>query len=86
MWDEAAPPIELEFLHSPYRELTGPVLSYLDELDAENPDEIITVVIPEVVVSHWYAQPLHNQSALALKARLLFRPNTVVTSVPTIVE
>ena len=51
-----------------------------------NPDEIITVVIPEVVVSHWYAQPLHNQSALALKARLLFRPNTVVTSVPTLVE
>jgi amino acid transporter len=85
-WDEAAPPIDLEFLHSPYRELTGPVLSYLDELDAENPDEIITVVIPEVVVSHWYAQPLHNQSALALKARLLFRPNTVVTSVPTLVE
>ena len=85
-WDESAPPIPLEFLHSPYRELTGPVLSYLDELDAENPDEIITVVIPEVVVSHWYAQPLHNQSALALKARLLFRPNTVVTSVPTLVE
>jgi amino acid transporter len=85
-WDEAAPPIDLEFLLSPYRELTGPVLSYLDELDAENPDEIITVVIPEVVVSHWYAQPLHNQSALALKARLLFRPNTVVTSVPTLVE
>ena len=83
---QSAPPIALEFLHSPYRELTGPVLSYLDELDAENPDEIITVVIPEVVVSHWYAQPLHNQSALALKARLLFRPNTVVTSVPTLVE
>ncbi len=85
-WDTAGPPIELEFLHSPYRELTGPVLKYLDELDAESPDEIITVVIPEVVVSHWYAQPLHNQSALALKARLLFRPNTVVTSVPTLVE
>jgi len=85
-WDEAAPPIELEFLHSAYRELTGPVLSYLDSLDADNPDEIITVVIPEVVVSHWYAQPLHNQSALALKARLLFRPHTVVTSVPTLVE
>ena len=73
-------------LFSPYRELTRPVLSFLDELDAENPDEIITVVIPEVVVTHWYTQALHNQSALALKARLLFRPNTVVTSVPTLVE
>jgi amino acid transporter len=85
-WNDKGLPIELETLYSPYRELTRPVLSFLDELDAENPDEIITVVIPEVVVTHWYTQALHNQSALALKARLLFRPNTVVTSVPTLVE
>jgi hypothetical protein len=85
-WSDKGLPIELETLYSPYRELTRPVLSFLDELDAENPDEIITVVIPEVVVTHWYTQALHNQSALALKARLLFRPNTVVTSVPTLVE
>jgi hypothetical protein len=37
---------------------------------------------PEFVVRHWWAQALHNQSALALKARLLFRPNTAVTSLP----
>ena len=85
-WRGKELPIELVTLFSPYRELTRPVLSFLDELDAENPDEIITVVIPEVVVTHWYTQALHNQSALALKARLLFRPNTVVTSVPTLVE
>ena len=34
----------------------------------------------------WYTQVLHNQTALALKARLHFRPNTVVTSVPVLVE
>ncbi len=85
-WDTKELPIELVTLFSAYRELTRPVLSFLDDLDAENPDEIITVVIPEVVVTHWYTQALHNQSALALKARLLFRPNTVVTSVPTLVE
>ena len=39
-------------------------------------------MIPEFVVNRWYTQILHNQTALALKARLLFRPNTVVTSVP----
>jgi amino acid transporter len=85
-WHGKGLPIELVTLFSPYRELMRPVLRFLDELDAENPDEIITVVIPEVVVTHWYTQALHNQSALALKARLLFRPNTVVTSVPTLVE
>ena len=34
----------------------GPVLDYLDELDSESPDDIITVVIPEFVVTHWYTQ------------------------------
>jgi hypothetical protein len=85
-WDERGLTIELHTVYSPYRELTGTVLAYLDELDAENEDDLITVVIPEFVVTHWYSQALHNQSALALKARLLFRPHTVVTSVPMIVE
>ncbi len=85
-WAEFGIPVELHTIYSPYRELTQPVLRYLDELDEENPDDIITVVIPEVVLSNWWSGALHNQSALALKARLLFRPNTVVTSVPVIVE
>jgi hypothetical protein len=33
-------------------------------------------------VRHWWEQLLHNQSALRLKARLLFRPGVMVTSVP----
>jgi hypothetical protein len=40
------------------------------------------VVLPEFVLSRWWEQLLHNQSALLLKGRLLFRRNTVVTSVP----
>jgi amino acid transporter len=84
-WADYNLPIELHVIDSPYRELTAPILHYLDELDAESPDDIITVVIPEYVTK-WSSQFLHNQSALAIKARLLFRPNTVVTSVPVQVE
>ena len=84
-WDEHQMPVPLHTLASPYRELTRPVLEYLDELDAENPDDVITVVIPEFVTD-WKQQWLHNQSALALKVRLLYRPNTVVTSVPVVVH
>jgi amino acid transporter len=84
-WADYGVPIELHTLSSPYRELTRPVLKYLDELDAEAEDDIITVVIPEFVTG-WSSGFLHNQSALALKARLLYRPNTVVTSVPVLVE
>ena len=84
-WTEFDLPIELHTVSSPYRELTRPVLAYLDELDAESPDDVVTVVIPEFVTA-WKTQWLHNQSAFALKARLLYRPNTVVTSVPVLVD
>jgi hypothetical protein len=84
-WADKDIPIPLHTIASPYRELTQPVLEYLDELDAESPDDVITVVIPEFVTK-WKTQWLHNQSAFALKARLLYRPNTVVTSVPVLVD
>jgi hypothetical protein len=42
----------------------------------------VTVFIPEYVVGRWWEQLLHNQSALRLKARLLFEPGVMVTSVP----
>jgi amino acid transporter len=84
-WDAFEIPVALHTISSPYRTLTGPILEYIDELDQESPDELITVVIPEFVTkvsSQW----LHNQSALAIKAKLLYRPDTVVTSVPVIVD
>ncbi|MGH9247244.1 MAG: APC family permease [Acidimicrobiales bacterium] len=84
-WAEHDIPVELHTIYSPYRELTEPFLRYLDELDAESDDDIITVVIPEFVTSMG-TQWLHNQSALGLKLALLYRPHTVVTSVPIHVD
>ena len=80
-WAEHDLPVELHTIYSPYRELTRPILDYLDELDAESPDDIITVVIPEFVTTVG-TQWLHNQSALAIKLALLYRPHTVVLSIP----
>jgi hypothetical protein len=40
------------------------------------------VLIPEFVVTRWWEHIFHNQSALLLKGRLLFRRRTVVTSLP----
>ncbi len=81
-WSALAINVPLEIVHSPYRELTGPILRFVDELDARYNNSIITVVLPEFVVGSWWSQLLHNQSALFLKGRLLFRKGTVVTSVP----
>jgi amino acid transporter len=81
-WDAFRIDVPLRILSSPYRELVGPVAGYLDELDTEHDNDIITVILPEFVLTKWWEQLLHNQSALLLKARLLFRKNTVVVSVP----
>ncbi len=81
-WKELEIDIPLEIVASPYRELVGPIERYIDELDARWDNDTVTVVIPEFVVGKWYEAVLHNQSALFLKAKLLFREGTVVTSVP----
>jgi amino acid transporter len=75
--------IPLDIVPSPYRALTGPILDYVEELDQRWSHDVVTVIVPEFVVHHWWDQVLHNQSALMLKARLLFRKGTVVTSVPS---
>jgi hypothetical protein len=81
-WEQYGIDEQLEFVYSPYRELTRPILTFIDELDARYQNDIITVVLPEFVVRHWWGNLLHNQNALLLKGRLLFRKGTVVTSVP----
>jgi len=85
-WEEHGIDVPLEFVASPYRELTRPVLRFLDDLEHRWENDTITVLIPEFVVTRWWEQIFHNQSALLLKGRLLFRRRTVVISVPYHVE
>ena len=57
-------------------------LRYIEGVEAERPDDYVTVILPEFVPKQWWQHLLHNQRALLIKGALLFRPNTVVTSVP----
>lgn len=81
-WERWGGEVPLVILESPYRSLIGPLLSYLDGLQAEHGGDPITVVLPEFVPRHWWEFLLHNQSALRIKAALFTRPNTVVVDVP----
>lgn len=81
-WRRHRIPMALEIIESPYRDLTGSVEDYLDELDARWNHDYITVVIAEFVLPHWWQGVFHNQSALALKLALKYRPDTVVVNVP----
>ena len=81
-WDAHHIDIPLKVLYSPYREIIRPVVQYAVELREANPRGVVAVYIPEYVVGRWWEQLLHNQTALRLKARLLFTPGIMVTSVP----
>jgi amino acid transporter len=78
-WGNGVPLVVLE---SPYRSLMEPLLEYIDQVDASQPDDFVTIVLPEFVPARWWHHIFHNQRALLIKGALLFRPNVVVTSVP----
>jgi amino acid transporter len=73
---------QLIVLPSPYRSVMEPLLEYIEQVENERPDDYVTVILPEFVPARWWQHLLHNQRALLIKGALLFRPNTVVTSVP----
>lgn len=81
-WADYAPEVPLVVLDSPYRSVVGPIREYLEKVRGRSARHLVTVVLPEFVPAHWWEHILHNQTALALKAVLLFSKGTVVTSVP----
>lgn len=83
-WEQRGIPVPLVVVDSPFRDVTGPIVEYVKRVKAEHPGDLVAVYIPEYVVRHWWESLLHNQSAIRLKARLIFQPGVVTTSVPTL--
>ena len=85
-FERQIPGVPLVVVESPYRALVGPLLAYLDVLDAawppDKPSPITFVVIPEYVARSWWERILYNQSSKRLRTVLLGRPHTVVVAVP----
>jgi amino acid transporter len=66
---------ELILLSSPYRFVIAPLVEYILKVERDHPDRQIAVLVPELVVKHWWETPLHNQRAQLLKLLLLVRGN-----------
>ncbi len=81
-WEKWGGRVRLVVLSSPYRSVMEPLLEYIEQVENERRDDYVTVILPEFVPARWWQHLLHNQRALLIKGALLFRPNTVVTSVP----
>jgi amino acid transporter len=74
----------LVILHSPYRFIVQPLVDYILKIEAENPHRQIAVLVPELVVNHWWQNLLHNQRAQVLKFLLLVKggQRVIVINIP----
>ena len=82
-WERWGDGTRLVLLESPYRLMLEPLLDYIEEVSAHRqPNEIVTIVVPQFVPRRWWANVLHTQTALWLRMALLFQPGIVITDVP----
>ena len=75
---------ELVTIPSSYRFIIAPLMDYILRLETENPGRKVAVLLPELVVRHWWENLLHNQRVQLLKFLLLVRGNQriVVVNIP----
>jgi amino acid transporter len=82
-WGQWGSGVRLVILSSPYRLLLEPLLAYIQEVaDHRQPNEVITIVVPQFVPQRRWHELLHAQTAVLLRLALLFRPGIVITNVP----
>jgi hypothetical protein len=79
---------KLEILQSPFRYVLAPVVDYVLAAERETSFKKICVLVPELVVRHWWENLLHNRRADMLKVILLLRGNRriVVINIPWYLE
>jgi len=85
-WTQWSRGIPLVVLESPYRSLLDPIVEYIKRLQAQEPNSIVTLLVPEFVPRGWFAKLLHGQAALLLSVRLRYMKGVVVVSVPYHIE
>jgi hypothetical protein len=82
-WETWGEGVRLVILDSPYRLMLEPLLEYIRRVDdSRQPNDMLTVVVPQFVPRRWIFNLLHTQTAWLLRIALLFRPEIVITDVP----
>jgi amino acid transporter len=85
-WPKYCEGIPLRALRSPYRKVVEPIVDELERMRRVEPEYTITVILPEFITGHWWANLLHNQTAWRIKGTLLLMPKIIVISIPYHVE
>jgi amino acid transporter len=93
LWDEKVlAPIRKEGLQEPelvtipssFRFVLSPLMDYILKLEDDNPGRKVAVILPEMVVAHWWENALHGQRVQLLKLMLLLKGNQriVIVNIP----
>jgi amino acid transporter len=81
-WSTWGDHLPLELVVSPYRAIVAPMINYIESQHRLHPDLTLTVILPEIVVRHWWQRILHNRMAPRLRRALRHIPKLVITTVP----
>lgn len=81
-WEDWGIDVPLELVDSPFRSIADTLRTYVRDFHADGTHTVVTCVLPEFVLDHWWHRLLHNQTALLIKSVLLFEPGVVTTSIP----
>ena len=86
-WEEYNTGIPLIIEHSSYRDIMEPLMNFIESEDrASKHGETVTVVITQFVITKWWHNILHNQTAYFIKSMLFKNRNVAVLTVPYIIE
>jgi amino acid transporter len=80
-WDRASPGVPLTVLASAEQSVVAPVVCYARARRAETHADLVTIVIPETIGTHWWQRMLQDQGGLLLKLALLSEPSIAVANV-----
>jgi amino acid transporter len=64
-------PPRLVCVPAPYREIEGPVLELVERIDADTPGRSVAIIIPQLVLRHWWQRLLHSRRSGRLRTALL---------------
>lgn len=86
-WEDYNIEIPLVAKKSPYRYLIHPLLEYIkSEEYTAGPNDTVTIVIPQFVITKWWGNILHNQTSLILESMLIRRRNIAIITIPYIID
>ncbi|MBC8059259.1 MAG: amino acid permease, partial [Clostridiaceae bacterium] len=86
-WEEYDVGIPMVVKKSPYRDVLHVLCNYIDSEEyAAGPNDTVTVVLPQFVITKWWHAVLHNQTSVFIRSMLMRRRNIAVITVPYIIE